>query len=100
MTRGMLDKHHYIHDQAHLFASITDLALARELVDNHAMVLDIYGSLVALDVVETFGRDAADLLQKILDTAAAQSRKLKPFYKRRLEAAVKLALTDPRPPAP
>lgn len=99
-VRGMLDRHGYLSEIGHMLASITDLALARELVGRYAMVMDIAVAFVALDVVETFGRDAADLLQKILDVAASRPRKMKPFYKGRLEAAVKLALTDPRPPTP
>jgi hypothetical protein len=99
ITREMLDKN-TSGAYGYLLASITDLSLAREFVDRYAMQLDIDGAVVALDVVETFGRDAAELFDTILAAAAKRSRPIKPFFKRRLEATRKLALADPRPPTP
>ena len=100
ITREVLDGRTHVSDPGHLLASITDLSLARAFVDRYAMSLDTHGALVALDVVETFGCDAAGLMQKILDAAGGRARPLKAFYRGRLEAARKLALTDPRPPTP
>lgn len=98
-VRRMLDERLF-GGYAHLLSSITDLTQARTMVEKYAGVLDIEGALVALDVVETFGRDAAELMQAVLDHAARRKPALKPFYKGRFEAAKKLALTDPRPPTP
>jgi hypothetical protein len=99
LVREALADSHYTH-YGSLFGSITDLALARAFVDRYAMVLDLDGALVALDVVEAFGRDAAEMMDKILAARGGRKPTLKPFYKSRLEAARKLALTDPRPPTP
>ncbi|RYE89704.1 MAG: hypothetical protein EOO75_11360 [Myxococcales bacterium] len=98
-VRAMLE-HRLSGAQEQLLASLTDVALARALVARSARVLDVGGALVALDVVEGLGRDAAELMQAILDAAAGRKPALKSFYKGRFEAAKKLALTDPRPPTP
>ncbi len=83
-----------------ILGSMTDLALAREFVARYAMVLDLHGAVVALDVVEALGRDAAELMETIANARGTRKPVLKPFYKSRFEAARKLALTDPRPPTP
>lgn len=87
-------------DVAHLLTSITDLSLARRLVEHNTFMLPMALSPMALDVVEAFGRDAADMIQHLLDETAGQKAALRSFDKTRLEAARKLALTDPRPPTP
>lgn len=83
-----------------ILGSMTDLALAREFVARYAMVLDLDGAVVALDVVEALGRDAAELMEAMANARGTRKPTLKPFYKGRFEAARKLALTDPRPPTP
>ncbi len=83
-----------------ILGSMTDLALAREFVARYAMVLDLHGAEVALDVVEALGRDAAELMEAMANARGTRKPVLKPFYKSRFEAARKLALTDPRPPTP
>ena len=83
-----------------ILGSMTDLALSREFVARYARVLDLDGAVVALDVVEALGRDAAELMEAIASARGTRKPTLKPFYKSRFEAARKLALTDPRPPTP
>jgi hypothetical protein len=90
-TRAWIAGHGY------MLAALTDLDLTTQFVAAFAPVLDIDGAYYALDLVETFGGKAAPLLQAILDRAANRKPKLKPFYRGRFEAAIKVALTDPRP---
>lgn len=96
-ARSRLETNTWVENRGCLLAAITDLDLATNFVTAYAPVLDIDGAYYALDLVETFGGKAAPMLQAILDRAANRKPRLKPFYRGRFEAGIKLALTDPRP---
>ncbi|MDB4927743.1 MAG: hypothetical protein JWM10_227, partial [Myxococcaceae bacterium] len=98
MVREALAAPHFAHYYS-LLGSITDLALTREFVARYVRAL-ASESRYALDVVEAFGRDAAEMMSAILEERATWKPALWPSDRKRLEAAWKLALTDPRPPTP
>jgi hypothetical protein len=85
----------YISNAGLLLGSVTDLALAAELVRWLGTVMVFEGADCALDFVETFGADAAPLLEAILATTVGRKPKLKPYYRGRFEAAIKLARSGP-----
>jgi hypothetical protein len=85
----------YISDAGLLLASVTDLAKATLLIDSLGQIMAIDGAACALNFVETFGADAAPLLEKILAAYEGRKPKLKPYYTGRFNAAIKLARTAP-----
>ena len=91
MVRGADGKIGYITDVGLLLGSVTDLALATELVRSLGMIMVFQGADCALDLVESLGADAAPLLEAILATTVGRKPKLKPYYQGRFEAAIKLA---------
>jgi hypothetical protein len=96
LTPGADGRVGYVTHAGWLLASVTELAIATPFVASLKQILDIDGADHALDLVETFGADAAPLLEQILATAEARTRpKLKGYYKSRFTAAIKLAKTAP-----
>ena len=87
-SRGAVE---YISNAGLLLGSVTDLALATELAQSLGSIMVFEGADCALDCVETFGADAAPLLEAILATTIGRKPKLKPYYQGRFDAAIKLA---------
>lgn len=88
----------YVQSAGWLLASITDLELATAAVASLGTIMVFEGASLALDFVETFGADAAPLLEAILATTVNKRPKLPAFYARRLNAAIKLAKSAPPRP--
>lgn len=77
-----------------MLASITDLALATKVVTTHTGVGIITGAAVALDLVETFEKDAVPLLETVVAGLETAKPKL-PAYTGRFKKALALAKTAP-----
>ena len=85
----------YIARSGTMLACFTDLDIARQFIESRNGALAIEGADNALDLVETFGGDAAPLLERILSSRERLKPKLHPYCARRFRAAIELAKTDP-----